>query len=74
MPLLSDTARTPRTLFEGTLNERTVYLGPWEVVGSEQRRIIWQCSYQSELLEHFRTLLPGPVAVGRASIPRLTEL
>ncbi|KAI8268152.1 putative acetate kinase [Colletotrichum sp. SAR 10_99] len=41
------------TLFENTPNERTVYLGPWEVVGSEQRRVLWQCSYQSELLEHF---------------------
>ncbi|GKT39970.1 uncharacterized protein ColSpa_00151 [Colletotrichum spaethianum] len=40
-------------LFENTPNERTVYLGPWEVVGSEQRRVLWQCSYQSELLEHF---------------------
>lgn len=42
-----------RTLFQDTPDERTVYLGPWEVVGSEQRRIRWQCSYQSELLEHF---------------------
>ncbi|KAL7784736.1 Acetokinase family domain-containing protein [Trichoderma afarasin] len=41
------------TLFQDTPDERTVYLGPWEVVGSEQRRIRWQCSYQSELLEHF---------------------
>ncbi|KAL6858585.1 Acetokinase family domain-containing protein [Trichoderma novae-zelandiae] len=40
-------------LFQDTPDERTVYLGPWEVVGSEQRRIRWQCSYQSELLEHF---------------------
>ncbi|TEA16545.1 hypothetical protein C8034_v010194 [Colletotrichum sidae] len=46
------------TLFENTPNERTVYLGPWEVVGSEQRRVLWQCSYQSELLEHF---LPSDV-------------
>ncbi|UKZ52193.1 hypothetical protein TrVGV298_005968 [Trichoderma virens] len=41
------------TLYQDTPDERTVYLGPWEVVGSEQRRIRWQCSYQSELLEHF---------------------
>ncbi|KAH6610910.1 acetate kinase [Trichoderma cornu-damae] len=46
------------TLFQDTPDERTVYLGPWEVVGSEQRRIRWQCSYQSELLEHF---LPSDV-------------
>ncbi|KAL6690327.1 Acetokinase family domain-containing protein [Trichoderma pleuroticola] len=44
---------TSETLFQDTPDERTVYLGPWEVVGSEQRRIRWQCSYQSELLEHF---------------------
>ena len=44
------------TLFENTINERTVYLGPWEIVGSEQRRVLWQCSYQMERLEQFRTL------------------
>lgn len=31
-----------------------MYLGPWEVVGSEQRRVLWQCSYQNEVLEHYR--------------------
>ncbi|POR36491.1 Uncharacterized protein TPAR_03317 [Tolypocladium paradoxum] len=36
-----------------TPDERTVYLGPWEVVGSEQRRVLWPCSYQNELLEHY---------------------
>ncbi|UNI15190.1 hypothetical protein JDV02_001748 [Purpureocillium takamizusanense] len=41
------------TLFQDTPDERTVYLGPWEVVGSEQRRVLWQCSYQNELLEHY---------------------
>ncbi|KAL2207359.1 hypothetical protein CC79DRAFT_1368232 [Sarocladium strictum] len=40
-------------LFQDTTHERTVYLGPWEVVGSEQRRVLWQCSYQNELLEHY---------------------
>ncbi|KAH0596412.1 hypothetical protein MHUMG1_05529 [Metarhizium humberi] len=40
-------------LFQDTPDERTVYLGPWEVVGSEQRRVLWQCSYQNELLEHY---------------------
>jgi hypothetical protein len=35
-----------------------VYLGPWEVVGSESRRVLWQCSYQGELLEHFRMRHP----------------
>lgn len=42
-----------RVLFEGTAEEKTIYLGPWEVVGNEQRRVLWQCSYQLELLEHF---------------------
>ncbi|KAG5933581.1 hypothetical protein E4U53_000944 [Claviceps sorghi] len=41
------------TLFQDTPNERTVYLGPWDVVGSRQRRVLWQCSYQRELLEHY---------------------
>ncbi|KAF7519864.1 hypothetical protein G7054_g12963 [Neopestalotiopsis clavispora] len=41
-------------LFEGTANEKIVNLGPWEVVGSiENRRVLWQCSYQLEHLEHF---------------------
>ncbi|KAI1845639.1 hypothetical protein JX265_005329 [Neoarthrinium moseri] len=44
-------------LFEGTAEERTIYLGPWEVVGHDHRRILWQCSYQLERLEHF---LPSP--------------
>ncbi|KAL9484366.1 hypothetical protein ACSS6W_003155 [Trichoderma asperelloides] len=48
-----DSTWTQTILFQDTPEERTVYLGPWEVVGSEQRRIRWQCSYQSELLEHF---------------------
>ncbi|KAM3508448.1 hypothetical protein MY10362_001179 [Beauveria mimosiformis] len=46
------------TLFQDTSEERTVYLGPWEVVGSEQRRVLWQCSYRNELLEHY---LPSDV-------------
>lgn len=41
------------TLFERTANETTVYLGPWEIVNSEPRRVRWQCSYQGEVLEHF---------------------
>ncbi|KAH7369102.1 hypothetical protein B0T11DRAFT_70553 [Plectosphaerella cucumerina] len=41
------------TLFENTPHERTIYLGPWEVVGNETRRVLWQCSYHSELMEHF---------------------
>ncbi|KAH8675300.1 hypothetical protein BX600DRAFT_507549 [Xylariales sp. PMI_506] len=40
-------------LFEGTSDERTVYLGPWEVVGNEHRRVLWRGSYQYERLEHF---------------------
>ncbi|KAF3014274.1 hypothetical protein E8E14_011321 [Neopestalotiopsis sp. 37M] len=50
------------TLFEGTANEKIVYLGPWEVFGSEGgRRVLWQCSYQLEHLEHF---LPTSTAAG----------
>ncbi|KAH6660249.1 hypothetical protein BKA67DRAFT_45849 [Truncatella angustata] len=41
------------TLFEGTSDEKIIYLGPWEVVGTEHRRILWQGSYQLERLEHF---------------------
>lgn len=44
----------PSTLFEGASNELAVYLGPWEVVESETRRVVWQCSYQGEVLEQFR--------------------
>ncbi|KAK4226941.1 hypothetical protein QBC38DRAFT_212216 [Podospora fimiseda] len=40
-------------LYERTANETTVYLGPWELVESAPRRIVWQCSYQGETLEHF---------------------
>jgi hypothetical protein len=44
------------TLFERTPHERTVYLGPWEVTEGEARRVVWQSSYQGELLEQFRAL------------------
>ncbi|KAK0733378.1 hypothetical protein B0T26DRAFT_631041 [Lasiosphaeria miniovina] len=42
-------------LYERTPNETTVYLGPWELVsnGTEPRRVVWQCSYAGEVLEHF---------------------
>ncbi|KAH6625986.1 hypothetical protein B0J18DRAFT_127421 [Chaetomium sp. MPI-SDFR-AT-0129] len=40
-------------LFERTPNEVTVYLGPWEIVGANPRRLLWQCSYAGEVLEHF---------------------
>ncbi|KAL2137094.1 hypothetical protein VTI74DRAFT_9700 [Chaetomium olivicolor] len=40
-------------LFERTPNETTVYLGPWEIVGANPRRLLWQCSYAGEVLEHF---------------------
>lgn len=43
-----------RTLFEGTSREIAVYLGPWEVVGTDTRRVAWQCNYQGETLEQFR--------------------
>lgn len=42
-----------RTLFEGTVDEKTVYLGPWEVVGTDHRRVLWAGSYQLERLEQF---------------------
>ncbi|KAM0429258.1 hypothetical protein ACHAPT_006472 [Fusarium lateritium] len=41
------------TLFQDTPRERIVYLGPWEVLGSNPRRVIWQGSYQNEVLEHY---------------------
>ncbi|KAK4158194.1 Acetokinase family-domain-containing protein [Chaetomidium leptoderma] len=40
-------------LFDRTPNELTVYLGPWEIVGANPRRLLWQCSYAGEVLEHF---------------------
>ncbi|KAI0162472.1 hypothetical protein BJ166DRAFT_612248 [Pestalotiopsis sp. NC0098] len=40
-------------LFEGTPDEKVICLGPWEVVGTENRRVLWQGSYQLERLEHF---------------------
>ncbi|KAJ1326785.1 acetate kinase [Microdochium nivale] len=46
-------------LFEGTAEEKTIYLGPWEVVGNEERRALWQCSYQMERLEHFLPSSPA---------------
>ncbi len=52
-PACASASNKPRILFQDTPDERTVYLGPWEVVGSEQRRVLWQCSYQNELLEHY---------------------
>jgi hypothetical protein len=39
----------------------TVYLGPWEIVGANPRRLLWQCSYAGEVLEHFRTFVSRPV-------------
>jgi len=30
-----------------------VFLGPWEIVSTESRRVVWQCSYAGEVLEHF---------------------
>lgn len=44
------------TLYENTSREKTVYLGPWEVIGSHNRRVVWQCTYRNERLEHFGTL------------------
>ncbi|KAK4673585.1 hypothetical protein QC763_113800 [Podospora pseudopauciseta] len=40
-------------LFERTPNETTIYLGPWEVLGPSPRRIVWQCSYEGDTLEHY---------------------
>ncbi|KAK4040538.1 Acetokinase family-domain-containing protein [Parachaetomium inaequale] len=47
------TPRLSRKLFDRTPNELTVYLGPWEIVGANPRRLLWQCSYAGEVLEHF---------------------
>lgn len=44
----------PSHLFEGTSSEITVYLGPWSVVDSDPRRVVWQCSYAGEILEQYR--------------------
>lgn len=41
------------TLFERTPHERTVYLGPWEVIEGDTRRVVWQSSYEGEILEQF---------------------
>ncbi|KAF7556611.1 hypothetical protein G7046_g6267 [Stylonectria norvegica] len=57
-PAFRPTLTFASILFQDTPDERTVYLGPWEVVGSEQRRVLWQGSYQHELLEHY---LPSDV-------------
>lgn len=49
----------------------TVYLGPWEIVGANPRRLLWQCSYAGEVLEHFRTFDCVPRSPGRNF--RITE-
>ncbi|KAL2256683.1 hypothetical protein VTK26DRAFT_1309 [Humicola hyalothermophila] len=48
-------------LFERTASETTVYLGPWEIVGANPRKLVWQCSYAGQVLEHF---LPSESANG----------
>ncbi|KAK4192647.1 Acetokinase family-domain-containing protein [Podospora australis] len=40
-------------LFERTVGETTIYLGPWEIGTTSPRRIVWQCSYAGDVLEHF---------------------
>ncbi|KAK1828246.1 Acetokinase family-domain-containing protein [Podospora conica] len=40
-------------LYNQCPDETTVFLGPWEVVNTEPRRVVWQCSYAGEVLEHF---------------------
>ncbi|GAB1311230.1 Acetate kinase [Madurella fahalii] len=40
-------------LYERTPSETTIYLGPWEIIGASPRRLVWQCSYAGEMLEHF---------------------
>ncbi|UPK96270.1 hypothetical protein LCI18_007205 [Fusarium solani-melongenae] len=40
-------------LFGGTSRERVVHLGPWEVQESNPRRVIWQGTYQNDVLEHY---------------------
>lgn len=59
----SDAPPLSRKLFERTPREMTVYLGPWEIVGANPRRVVWQCSYAGEVLEHIRkcpVLPPSP--------------
>ncbi|KAI0136278.1 hypothetical protein BJ170DRAFT_589267 [Xylariales sp. AK1849] len=46
---LTDEFSNP-VLSEWTADERTVDLGPWEVVGYEHRRVLWPCSYELERL------------------------
>lgn len=41
------------TLFAGTAEETTVYLGPWELCDGDPRRVVWQCSYEGDVLQHF---------------------
>ncbi|KAH8900597.1 hypothetical protein GQ53DRAFT_708478 [Thozetella sp. PMI_491] len=40
-------------LFQHSANEITVHLGPWEIVGSDPPRVVWQCGSEGEVLEHF---------------------
>ena len=52
-------------LYERCPNETTVFLGPWEVINTEPRRVVWQCSYAGEVLEHFGHLISTFAAVVR---------
>lgn len=61
-PLSRASAHPPlcSKLYNQGPNETTVFLGPWEVVNTEPRRVVWQCSYAGEVLEHF-CKFPFPV-------------
>jgi hypothetical protein len=53
IPVTHLTNAPPSDVFKCTIDEKTIYLGPWEIVETEPRRIVWQCSYHHERLEHF---------------------
>ena len=59
MPALTAPSLCSKLYNQGP-NETTVFLGPWEVVNTEPRRVVWQCSYAGEVLEHFcKSLFPA---------------
>ncbi len=64
-------------LFENTDHEDTIYLGPWEVIGSEPRRVRWQCAYQGDVLEHYCTYAawsPSTVLLTPVQVPSNSPL
>jgi hypothetical protein len=61
-----------RTLYEQTPQESTIYLGPWEVIGTDPTRVVWQCSYEGEVLEHYRTFFTKHYTFGATSRRNMT--